>query len=464
MPRLGRTVVTLTVSGRVSVEVRGAHRFVTLTVPRSIPVGSTVDASRGVVKLVTAQIVPGATQHGLFDGGAFVVTQDGTGLATLRLVSGSRAFAVCGRGENAHAAATSGRVLRLLHGSAHGSFRTRGRYAAATVRGTQWTTSDSCVGTKIEDTAGDVATQANVGQLSYALRPGQQVVYRCALHGRPPVSKQYCVATLLTETSVVVGGRRVRVFRFSSGVITRSAVSTAQLCVRGPLRTACTTYPLQPVGEGLRAAVAACFPTQGPGRYFLSWRLRGIALGAPLTFRAPIGEPFVPCYTWVGQPLTGSQYAPLGADVKTVNPYSLPTVAHGSDLRIYLRPSGVPGQQVLTGVVYADSNGTPGALVGTTEQFTFSSNDAPGWYDLAFARHRTRQNPSGLLVMKPGRYWIGVIGGTEGGVAAVAYNELPGGQASSANPYTAGPSNPFGPFTTGGAQLSLYLQYYAPPF
>lgn len=464
VPVLARSVVVIRVSGRVSVEVRGRHGFVNVTTPRSLVVGSTVDATGGVVELVTADTAPGTTQHGLFDGGAFVVTQDDSGLATLRLVSGRLAAAVCGRGRMAHAAALSGGVLRLLHASAHGRFRTTGRYAAATVLGTRWTTVDTCAGTRIDDTAGDVATQANDGQLSYVLRPGERVVYRCAVHGQPPVSRHYCVAALLTETTLVVAGRRVRGFRFSAGVITSSSEATAQLCVTGPQRTVCTSYPLQPVVNGLRDAVALCVPTQGPGSYFLSWRLRGVALGAPLTFRAPVGEPFEPCLTWVGHPLTGSQSAPLKADVKTVNPYSLPTVAHAQGIWIFLRPSGTGGQQVLRGIVYADSGGAPGALVRTTDQLTFSSSDAAGWYDLTFPRHRTPENPSGLVVLKRERYWIGVIAGLGAGVAAVAYDVVPSFQDSNGNPYSAGPSNPFGPITTGDEQLSVYLEYYAPPF
>jgi hypothetical protein len=354
--------------------------------------------------------------------------------------------------------------LRLLHAHAHGRFRTTGRYAAATVRGTQWTTIDSCAGTKIDDTTGSVATQANNGQLGYTLRPGEQVVYRCALHGQPPVSREYCTAALLVATTSVINGRRVRRFNFSSGVITRSSETTAQLCVAGPRRTFCTKYPLQPVGNGSRAAVALCVPAQGPGSYSLSWRVRGVALGPPLTFQAPVGASFEPCLTWVGQTLIGSQPAALGADVKTVNPYSLPTVAHAWKIVIFLLPSGTAGQQMLTGIVYSDSGGAPGALVATTDQLTFSSSDTPGWYDLTFPRHPSPQDPSGLVVLAPGRYWIGVIAGGGAGIAAIPYNVIPGFEDYNANPYSSGPSNPFGPITIGDEQLSMYMDYYAPPF
>ena len=116
-PKLARTVVVSRVSGRVSVEVRGTHAFSNLTGPRSIPVGSTVDAMDGNVRLVTASTTSGTTQYGLFDGGAFVVTQDRSGLATLRLVAGRQATAVCRGPRGARAAALPASVLRLLHGN-----------------------------------------------------------------------------------------------------------------------------------------------------------------------------------------------------------------------------------------------------------------------------------------------------------------------------------------------------------
>ena len=44
-------------------------------------------------------------------------------------------------------AAMRKRRSRHLWGSGHGSFRTRGRYASATVRGTVWLQKDTCSGT-----------------------------------------------------------------------------------------------------------------------------------------------------------------------------------------------------------------------------------------------------------------------------------------------------------------------------
>ena len=94
-PVLSRPVVVSVVSGRVSVEPRGAHSFSRLLATRAIPVGSTVDTAHGTVKLVTADTTRGKTQFGVFDHGVFVVTQDRSGLTTLRLVGGRSPSKVC---------------------------------------------------------------------------------------------------------------------------------------------------------------------------------------------------------------------------------------------------------------------------------------------------------------------------------------------------------------------------------
>ena len=53
----------------------------------------------------------------------------------------------CGSGGGARHAAFNQRVLGLLRGTAKGRFRTTGRFAAATVRGTDWGVRDRCDGT-----------------------------------------------------------------------------------------------------------------------------------------------------------------------------------------------------------------------------------------------------------------------------------------------------------------------------
>jgi hypothetical protein len=465
-PVLAQAVLASRMSGVVSVKLPSSHVFSLLRGRRLVPVGSIIDATRGTVELLTAGAPPGATQYGFFDGGAFTVSQDRSGLTTLALVGGRSAAATCGgRFGAGRAAAVSPAVLRLLHASAHGRFRTQGRYAAATVRGTQWTTSETCQGTSIADRSGVVATRTSNGSVSNSLRPGQQVLYHCAPRGQQPVSRGYCVLILLRRESYVLNGKRVNLFEFNTGVGTNSPDMTAELCVRGPSHLFCTAYPL--VGAesfAFRIALAFCVPAQGPGTYDVTWKVRSIALGAPLTFRAPVGEPFIPCHTLQGDSFVGNSRGSLAADVKIVNRYSLPTEAHGRSIAIYLTPTAITGQQTLRGVIYADSGRAPGALLGTTDELTYRPSDGSGWRYLFFPRHRTRSNPSGLLQLNSGNYWLGVIAGGQTSVAGVAFDPIPGADVHNTNPYLAGPSDPFGPIATGDERLSLYLAYYAPPF
>lgn len=466
-PSLARTVVVSRISGVVRVEPAGGRRFSALTRRRLLRVGSTVDATRGKVKLVTADTRRGHTQSGAFAGGAFVVTQDRSGLTTLALARGRSATGACAPGNRrlATGAAAGAKALRLLHGSAHGKFRTVGRYAAATVRGTAWTTTDGCGGTMISDNRGQVATQSNNAELSYPLRPGAQSIYRCAAHGQPPVSSAYCLAALTEELTSIVNGQSVRSFDFATGVATQSTADTAQLCIAGPQQSFCTAYALTPTDRaGFRIALAGCVPYQGPGGYSLTWMVDGVALGAPLVFRSPLGAEFQPCLTELGEPELGAQTRALDADVKQVTRYSLPTVGHAREINVYLQPTGLAGQELLEGVIYGDAGGVPGPLLATTDVLTYPSTSPPGWYALKLPRQRTTANPSGLLLLQPGAYWIGIIAGGDPGVAGVAYDPVPADLADNANAFSAGPSDPFGPFSTRDERLSLYMSYYAPPF
>src|SRR5207248_8525589 len=81
--------------------------------------------------------------------------------------------------------------------------------------------------------------------------------------------------------------------------------------------------------------------------------------------------------TWVGANPTS-----FTRDRKRVNRYSLPTAGSLSKLSIYLMPTSVTGQQLVEGVIYADSSGSPGRLLGATKQIVFHHTDAAGWKEL----------------------------------------------------------------------------------
>jgi dipeptidyl aminopeptidase/acylaminoacyl peptidase len=173
-PVAGVSVNLTPVSGVVLVRIRGTSRFVPLTSLRSIPVGSELDVTRGRVRLASA--AGGKRQQtGLFYQGRAVIQQPRARipLTTLRL---SGPFA-CPRGRLASVGATKP-PRRRLWGNAKGKFRTRGKYASATVRGTKWLTEDRCDGTLVRVTAGRVEVFDQVRGRRVVVRAGQSYLAR----------------------------------------------------------------------------------------------------------------------------------------------------------------------------------------------------------------------------------------------------------------------------------------------
>jgi hypothetical protein len=148
-PRLGRTANTRVVRGRV--RIRKGRRFVPLSSNRQIPVGSELDTRRGTVRMTTAT-ADGKSQTGDFGGGVFQVRQarrgSDRGVTESRMKGGSFSRSCSTRRASAsQRRRRSRKVVRRLRTNARGRYRTRGRYSAATVRGTVYTVEDRCDGT-----------------------------------------------------------------------------------------------------------------------------------------------------------------------------------------------------------------------------------------------------------------------------------------------------------------------------
>jgi hypothetical protein len=140
-PVFGQAVVLRPISGTVQIRLPGRSTVpLRLTAPRAVPLGTVVDTTAGRVSLTSANPTPGPTQTGQFFRGSFRVEQSraSAGLVDL-VVRDNLSRRTC--------AALSPRVLGLLRGTAKGRFRTTGRFAAATVRGTDWGVRDRCDGT-----------------------------------------------------------------------------------------------------------------------------------------------------------------------------------------------------------------------------------------------------------------------------------------------------------------------------
>jgi len=196
-PTLGKTFNISLVSGVVLVEVNG--KFIPLTELTQIPKNTVINALHGTLSLTTAALgPPGArdaaakgkkpkktpTQKGSFGGAVFKISQAtrgaGKGLVTLALVEGAGfkgapTYATCTKHTAADptASVASAKTLQLLHASAKGKFRTKGKYSAATVLGTKWTVADRCDGTLTHDITDSVSVTDFVHHKTVILHAGQ---------------------------------------------------------------------------------------------------------------------------------------------------------------------------------------------------------------------------------------------------------------------------------------------------
>jgi hypothetical protein len=287
-PRLGHTVVVSATDGRVTVKPRHGKRTRLTKTATAIPVGTTVDATRGKVLLVTAK-GRYTTQHGTFSQGAFVVTQERSGLTDLTLTGGSFAPCTAARaaGAQVHGAANT---RRRLFGTAHGRFQTRGRNSSASVRGTTWLTEDRCNGTVIENKSPSPSSKVDTQSrnLTFNLDPGQTITYYCNHLSIQPDT--YCVMLLAYPDQGVVAG----------GIITQVNVDTYQFCVKAPDgQVGCTDpLPLAPKDQnGFRQGIFAC-PVRQAGTFEFGWSIDGQNLLFPtLSLKLNVVGPNEHCQT-----------------------------------------------------------------------------------------------------------------------------------------------------------------------
>jgi Ca2+-binding RTX toxin-like protein len=182
LPELGESVVVAPDRGIVRVKAPGADGFKRLSGTGEIPVGSTVDAREGAIAL-TAAAGGGRLDRARFGGAVFSVHQRGAAAPVTELALRGGRFAACPRrtAGSAHVSATAGeskRVVRSLWGNGKGRFRTRGRYSAASVRGTVWRTLDRCDGTLTTVKRGVVEVRDTVRRRTVIVRAGGSYLAR----------------------------------------------------------------------------------------------------------------------------------------------------------------------------------------------------------------------------------------------------------------------------------------------
>jgi hypothetical protein len=285
-PKTGKTVVVQPKSGTIKVKLKGKKSFAKLTKATAIPVGSTVDASHGRVKLTSTHNRSGSTlQSGTFYDGMFTVDQDRSSSPTTELELAGSDFSDCDaalRSADVHAAR---RIKRKLWGDGKGRFRTRGRNGTATVRGTKWVTEDSCVGTAEETARGMVEAAPNDGA-TYDVATGERITFHCEENGFAPVSSLYCL--------VVDENPKESLYAFGIASLD-TPDTTYDLCFNQPNGVQdCETLPFDTTTPNQPAGGFACFPDMA-GTYTVQWRIRGVFIPVPFTYDVPKANPTKIC-------------------------------------------------------------------------------------------------------------------------------------------------------------------------
>ena len=128
--------------------------------------GSTVDVTRGTLTLTAASVGSVLTFGDGADPAQYklnkiteTVRKKKRVSAELALAGGDFSGCVTTSRARSSAGGPPGKVVRSLWASGKGRFRTKGKYASATIRGTKWQTTDQCDGTLTTVTEGAVAVR-----------------------------------------------------------------------------------------------------------------------------------------------------------------------------------------------------------------------------------------------------------------------------------------------------------------
>jgi hypothetical protein len=188
LPAGGATAVNRAAAKRLGVPLSQAQSgFTKLTENTQIPLGSTLDTSKGTVRILAASLGTKQTgrtlfSSGSFRGGQFVLRQRGRkGLSEMTMRGGG--LNSCNSrlpkgGARKEAVSSARKRGRKLFGNARGRFRTRGRNSSATVRGTQWLQRDTCKGTLTKVTSGSVLVRDFTKRRNKVVKKGQRYLAR----------------------------------------------------------------------------------------------------------------------------------------------------------------------------------------------------------------------------------------------------------------------------------------------
>jgi hypothetical protein len=156
--------------------------------------------------------------------------------------------------------------------------------------------------------------------------------------------------------------------------------------------------------------------------------------------------------TVFGTTTPGTQTYSFPLNRKQVSKFSAPTAGNVVKVSGYISGLGLKGgNENIRAVIYADSGGNPGALLGISSQLQISAGRPWGWVDFTF--------PAAVPI-PAGPIWLGFItGGSKSNLLQLRYNVLTGDLRFNNDDYSNGASNPFGSPTVGDSHFSIYATY-----
>ena len=177
-PVFGQSATIAMASGEILVQLPGTAVYLPLSAASTVPVGTTIDATRGALKLTNVRSAGGKLQTARFWGGSFTFRQTRGKQSTTVLTLTAPLSCTKSARQLSSATANKPRVRQLWGKDNHGRFVTRGRSAVATVRGTAWFTRDTCEGTLVKVTSGTVAVRDLVRKITVIVRTGHTYLAR----------------------------------------------------------------------------------------------------------------------------------------------------------------------------------------------------------------------------------------------------------------------------------------------
>ncbi|MBA2506867.1 MAG: hypothetical protein H0V29_13145 [Thermoleophilaceae bacterium] len=170
-PTQDQTQVITPLTGTVLVRQPGQKVFTKLLAATLIKDRSEVDTRKGTARITVAKDKFGGTSTADVSLGLVIVDQMGR-LTQLKL---SEKLTGCPRGDKRKSRSKSKASRRKpkkrrVFVKSKDNFQTRGNHAAGTVRGTQWTTNDTCKSTTIRVTEGIVAVRDFVKKRTVSVR------------------------------------------------------------------------------------------------------------------------------------------------------------------------------------------------------------------------------------------------------------------------------------------------------